>query len=184
MGLLPISDVHGPAQSPEARVAQPQKPEPSPALVTALAGPRPGSRILQARAQPSSPGFQYFSMCLRGLRSLPSTINQRSSMPLHWPPVRYGCAVASEWTTFNHVTAMLCLQSRVLMCSTTSLLVTSPPPPCLACLTLPLKFPEYCLASCYNAWIADTTSHMPSQEWQTGSKHPLCSTAPEILYHV
>ena len=35
-----------------------------------------------------------------------------------------------------------------------------------------------------NAWIADTTSCMPPQGRRTGSKHPLCSTAPEMLYHV
>ena len=144
--------------------------------MTALAGPRPGSRILQARAQPSSSGFQYFSMCLRGLRSLPSTINQQSSMPPHWPPVRYGCAVASEWTTFDHVTAVLCLQSRRVQ----QLPCLSHRPPLLA---LPLKSPESRLASRYNAWIADTTSHTPPQGRRTGSKHPLCSTAPEILYH-
>jgi len=39
------------AQSPEAQAARPSKPKPSPALVMALAGSQPSSRILQAQAQ-------------------------------------------------------------------------------------------------------------------------------------
>jgi len=38
----------------------PESPSPAQPWVTALAGPRLGSRILQARAQPASPGFQRF----------------------------------------------------------------------------------------------------------------------------
>ena len=83
-----------------------------------MAGPRPGSRILQARAQPSSPGFQYFSVCLRGLRSLPSTINQRPSCKV-W----MRCSLGMDHFRPRGGRAV----PAILTCSTTSLLVTSPP---------------------------------------------------------
>lgn len=52
-----LSDVQGPAQSPEAQAAEPSKPEPSRASVKALVGSRARLRVTEARAEPLSPGL-------------------------------------------------------------------------------------------------------------------------------
>jgi len=61
------SVLHGPAQSPQAQAAKPEKPKPGWALVVALAGPRPGSRICKPEPSPQA---RAFSACECGIRSL------------------------------------------------------------------------------------------------------------------
>ena len=61
------SVLHGPAQSPQARAAKPEKPELGWALVAALAGPRPSSRICKPKPSPQA---RAFSACECGIQSL------------------------------------------------------------------------------------------------------------------